>query len=400
MKKTFFLFSKGSIHFLESIDTGSIFSLGTEELKLLKNKDEEVIGFLRDNRIFKSVKTEDSFSAVLLVNDFCNLRCSYCFENGNFRHKSTMDDSLIMQISDLLKQNNDITFTGGEPLLSFNIIKSICDAVERKHFNAEYSLVTNGLSINDEMIEYMDKRSFRVQVSLDGTLAEDNNRPDRTNKAVENRILNNMIHALNVSDNITFTVRINFNKSSIPTFSQKMDYIIQTIAEYRDRISLDMKIVDLPVNSDEYVSLQEKYEVYETFYLYLLKNGIALPTSFVSGGSCMARNDNVILLDPEGRRYPCFSFVGNPDFIIDDSNVGFYKNVNCHSTNCDLYDLCMGGCLYENYCETGTMEKQCDYRLLLQLNKKLFVYKLIELELILAEEMEGVEHVQTFSIDI
>ena len=89
MNKTFFVFSKEHIHFLESIDTGSLFSLGTKELELLKSKDEKVIEFLFDKKIIKKEETSDNlFSAVFLVNDFCNLQCSYCFENGSEKNRS------------------------------------------------------------------------------------------------------------------------------------------------------------------------------------------------------------------------------------------------------------------------------------------------------------------------
>ena len=390
MNKTFFVFSKEHIHFLESIDTGSLFSLGTKELELLKSKDEKVIEFLFDKKIIKKEETSDNlFSAVFLVNDFCNLQCSYCFENGSEKNHSKMKETTIDRISGLLKQHNDITFSGGEPLLCFEVIKNVCDLVDRKNLKADYSLVTNGLLIDDEVIEYLDNRCFHVQVSLDGVPAENNRKNDRTNIHIENRILKNMIHAVEISKYITFTLRVNFNKTGIQAFQKKMDLVLKEIANYHDRISVDMRVVDLPVGSEGYVSITEKYQAYEKFYWYLLKRGISLPTSFVNGGFCMARNSRILLLDSNGVRYPCFSFAGNPDFVIKENEDAFFQGMDHCSDICELYDLCMGGCLYENYCETGTMHKQCDYEMLFHLNKTLFTYKLVELVYISAVEGGG-----------
>ena len=75
--------------------------------------------------------------------------------------------------------------------------------------------------------------------------------------------------------------------------------------------------------------------------------------------------------------------------MIKENEDAIFQGMNHCSDICELYDLCMGDCLYENYCETGTMHKQCDYEMLFHLNKTLFTYKLVELVYISAVERGG-----------
>lgn len=209
-----------------------------------------------------------------------------------------------------------------------------------------------------------------------------------------------MIHSLEISKNLTFTLRINFNKSSLHTFKEKMNSLISNISEHLDRISLDLAIVDVPVSSNEYISVSDRFKIYDSFYKYLLDKHIQLPTRFINGGDCMARNEHVILLDSDGSRYPCFSFVGNHKFKIGKEDNSYFDHLEKCTKECDLHEICIGGCIYENYCKNETIEAQCNYNSLLQLNRKLFLYKLKELGYITDNELEDSEHVQTFSINI
>ena len=100
MRKSFYLLKESETNYLESIDTASIISLGDEELELLRNCNEEVINFLSENRILSIKKDEiNECCAMILVNDFCNLKCSYCFEKDNCKSHNELTDKTYELIS-------------------------------------------------------------------------------------------------------------------------------------------------------------------------------------------------------------------------------------------------------------------------------------------------------------
>lgn len=400
MKKAFYLLKNEENYFLESIDTGSIFSLGKKELDLLKQENKEIVELLQENKIIKSINEKnDELSLMLLVNDYCNLKCDYCFEKNNNKTRTKLSNETLKYILTLLKNHNNITFTGGEPLLNFSLIKNICNVIEQKKLSCEYSLITNGVLFTKEIFEFLNEKKFDVQISLDGCLSEENDKIDRTNRNIEKKIIENVLEILSNYKNIKVKLRINFSKNNIKDFSIKMESLIKKFSLYLDNITFDMKIVDLPLTDKQYMSFTEKYEAYILFYEYLYNNKITLPFHFVKGGNCMARNKKIYLFDCQGNRYPCFSFVGNNKFIIEKNESDFFvKNKYCKK-ECVLHDICFGGCMYENYCDTGKLVNQCDYDLLNDLNIKLFLYKLGELKY-LCNPMNEVKHVETFFINI
>ena len=401
MRKSFYLLKESETNYLESIDTASIISLGDEELELLRNCNEEVINFLSENRILSIKKDEiNEYCAMILVNDFCNLKCSYCFEKDNCKSHNELTDKTYELISNRLKEFNDITFTGGEPLLSFDVIKKICELISSKRLNGKYSLITNGLIFTDEQLRFLNENEFNIQISLDGSISKDNNKLDRTNRKIENKILENIRLILTNYQNIKLDLRINFCKSDLVDFENKLDSLFAFLEPYLDKISIDLKLVDLPYGDKEYLSFVEKHDVYIKFYDYLYKKGIELPFRFVSGGYCMARGPKTLLLDPLGNRYPCFSFVENEEFKISLENTNFFEQLKDCEKECILHDICNVGCLYENYCDTGKLINQCDFELLDDLNKRLFLYKLRELKYIQTSIEEEVQHVEAFSINI
>lgn len=113
----------------------------------------------------------------------------------------------------------------------------------------------------------------------------------------------------------------------------------------------------------------------------------------------MARDKSIILLDQNGHRFPCFSFVDYEKFDLNKNHAWYKESINCGNT-CHLYDICMGGCLYENFCDTGYIKPQCNYYFLDGLNKQLFLYKLVELGYIDSSRKDEVNNVKAFLVDI
>lgn len=120
-------------------------------------------------------------SICLVLNNNCNLKCSYCFANKGLYdnpYKQMQFETAKKAIDLLIKSAEknkfnkiSIAFFGGEPLLSFELIKKCVYYVENLKNNiiCEYKITTNATLFNIGIIKFMEKYKFNVMVSIDGT---------------------------------------------------------------------------------------------------------------------------------------------------------------------------------------------------------------------------------------
>lgn len=395
------------VHFVESIDTGSIFSVDEKTFTKFSDGDIEVFSYLLKNKIVKDYATNDScFSAMIIVNSDCNLNCPYCFEKGHFLNNGlSLTENVQTYIVSNLKCDNDITFTGGEPLLAIDKIRKIVGIISSKKFNCRYSLITNGVLLNSADYSFFDKYHFSLQISLDGDKANNVDSNDRKNIRIENRILNNIYRFLTNTINTLIEIRINYSKSNVHDFELKVDYIKNRLQDFLDsgRVTLSLELVDLYADEKEWLSFKEKSKYYKEFYRYLFKSNISVPSRFVLGGKCMARDNGTVLLDPYGNIYPCYSFVGDKRYSCGNINNKIKRTKFLYPVcdeKCDIAEICYGGCLYENYCDCGEIRNVCNYAVLNELNKLLFILNLCKLKNYRFQNIEReLANVENISID-
>lgn len=119
-------------------------------------------------------------SICLTLNNSCNLACKYCYAHQGLYDKPLAQLSYDKAIEgiDLIansaishhSKNITVAFFGGEPLLSFDLIKKLVDYTENKYPNLikKYQITTNGTLINEEIATFMEKYNFNIMVSIDG----------------------------------------------------------------------------------------------------------------------------------------------------------------------------------------------------------------------------------------
>ncbi len=143
--------------------------------------------------IFSGIKCEKDIKNILEGNlnqvileltERCSNRCKYCAYSGKYRYNRPHGQS-DMSLETAIKAveyfmgksrgNKDenppaITFYGGEPLLCFNLIKEVVESIRKKGAFETYrfSLTTNGILLNDEIVEYFSKNNISIWISLDG----------------------------------------------------------------------------------------------------------------------------------------------------------------------------------------------------------------------------------------
>lgn len=119
------------------------------------------------------------YSLTLEINQKCNLKCKYCYlqdKNGEEMKEEILFSAIDFGIRNAMNHNDrrlDIDFIGGEPLINFNLIQKAVDYAklkeEENNIHISFMLTTNGLLLNEDIIEYFISEGFNLKLSIDGT---------------------------------------------------------------------------------------------------------------------------------------------------------------------------------------------------------------------------------------
>ena len=128
---------------------------------------------------FKKRKTVVKALCLHIAHD-CNLACKYCFaEEGEYHgRRALMSFEVGKKALDFLiansgnRRNLEVDFFGGEPLMNWQVVKDLVaygreqEKIHDKNFR--FTLTTNGILLNDEVQEFVNKEMGNVVLSLDG----------------------------------------------------------------------------------------------------------------------------------------------------------------------------------------------------------------------------------------
>ena len=165
-----------------------------------------------DARVLASQICTKGFQHLLLVvTESCNLRCRYCIFSDEYPFVcpttgSTMShDTAIAatryyleQVARIRRKNPNhpvvITFYGGEPLLNYPVIEAVIAYVRSQGIrNVTFSISTNGLLLNDKIVDYFVENEVSIAVSLDGPQSEhDRNRVRENGKGSFAQVLSRL----------------------------------------------------------------------------------------------------------------------------------------------------------------------------------------------------------------
>ena len=125
-------------------------------------------------------RSRDIKALCLHVAHTCNLNCSYCFASQGKYHgeRALMSFEVGKRALDFLIENSgshvnlEVDFFGGEPLMNFDVVKELvayARSIEKeKGKNFRFTLTTNGVGVNDEVIDFANKECHNVVMSIDG----------------------------------------------------------------------------------------------------------------------------------------------------------------------------------------------------------------------------------------
>lgn len=322
----------------------------------------------------------------LLVAHDCNMRCKYCFADTGEFHMSSRTmlsadtgrkalDWLVSKSGE--RRHIEVDFFGGEPLMNFKVVKELVAygrELEKKYDKVfKFTITTNALAINDDVIEYCNKEMENVVISIDGRKdVHDKMRPGINNRSNYDRVLANAKKLVEARNQQQYYVRGTYTKYN-KDFAEDVFLLAD---EGFEQISIEPVVApeteDYALTEADYEDLCREYDALALRYLERRKNGKWF--SFfhynvdLSGGPCIKKRLNgcgvgneYVAVSAEGDIYPCHQFVGKTQFkmgsVLDKSfdtyMQGVFSNNNvlnkakCRVCWAKFY--CSGGCAANAY---------------------------------------------------
>ena len=321
----------------------------------------------------------------------CNLNCSYCFASQGKYHgdRAMMSFEVGKQALDFLianskgRRNLEVDFFGGEPLMNFQVVKDLvayARSIEKAAGkNFRFTLTTNGMLIDDDVIEFANRECSNVVLSLDGRKEiHDRYRVDYAGNGSWETIVPKFQKLVAARGGKNYYMRGTFTHAN-PDFLKDIEKMLElgftelsmepVVGPEDEPSSLTSE--DLPTVLEQYEKLaalmleREKAGKPFTFYHYMidLKGGPCIYKRISGCGS----GTEYMAVTPWGDLYPCHQFVGEEKFKLGNVWDGVTnKEIQSEFAACNVYArpecadcwaklYCSGGCAANAYHATGSV---------------------------------------------
>ena len=369
-----------------------------EDVKTLEKDGKLFSSDVYEELAYNYKNTSNVVKAMCLhVAHTCNLNCSYCFASqGKYQGDSAlMSFEVGKQAFDFLiansgtRRNLEVDFFGGEPLMNWDVVKQLvayARSVEKQHNkNFRFTLTTNGVLIDDEIIDFLNKEMSNVVLSLDGRReVHDHFRKDYFGRGSYDVILPKFKRLVEMRGGKDYYMRGTFTHNNVDFTNDILHMADMGFTE----LSME-PVVCAP--GDPYALTEEDkpvlYEQYErlakemikrkregrpfTFYHYMLdlKNGPCIYKRITGCGS----GTEYVAVTPWGEIFPCHQFVGDPKYSLGNVWDGItntaaqdeFRSCNAYSReeckDCWAKLYCSGGCAANSYHATGSIKGVYSY---------------------------------------
>lgn len=321
----------------------------------------------------------------------CNLNCSYCFASqGKFHgERALMPFEVGRRALDFLMENSgsrrnlEVDFFGGEPLMNWDVVKRLvayARSVEKeKGKNFRFTLTTNGMLIDEDVIQFANREMHNVVLSLDGRReVHDRFRVDYQGQGSYQQIVPKFQKLVQARGNRNYYMRGTFTHWN-PDFLQDIEAMLDlgftelsmepVVCAPEDPAALTEE--DKGIVMEQYEKLAQKMLERKkagkpfTFYHYMidLESGPCIYKRISGCGS----GTEYMAVTPWGDLYPCHQFVGeerfrlgsvfegvtNPGVQEEFRRCNVYARPDCADCWAKLY--CAGGCAANAYHATGSI---------------------------------------------
>ncbi len=361
------------------------------------DEENELIAQLQE--ISKKVTSEEEYLHFYCgVTMECNLDCSYCFEREigkqSVMTKETID-KMFMTIDKLCNfhehiKKRELTFFGGEPLLTDNFItvNYIMDNLVKK--NMESNFITNGVDLNHfiEFFRMNENNISTISITLDGpNNIHDKRRVFQSGEGSFEIISRNIDLFLSENLSTMLIIRINIDSKNYLSINELIDYIVRK-GWFKKPIQLQFcKVednseigVDNIISNDHLMSfLGDIFNLYETNIVEKMKikiKGIEKLNSVFNTDKLTlpmfnyCNTSNLYVFDPSGKLYVCPQSIGDLDNVVGEYTPYYNINImelmkwqkltvldNKDCSKCMYWPVCGGGCRYSSLKNGGKKNK-------------------------------------------
>ena len=364
-----------------------------EEIQELTDKDMLFTTDIYENAIEQfSEHHEPVVKALCLhIAHDCNLACRYCFaEEGEYHgHRELMTYETGKQALDFLiansgsRRNLEVDFFGGEPLMNWQVVKDLVrygreqEKIHNKNFR--FTLTTNGVLLNDEIMEFVNQEMGNVVLSIDGRKeVHDHMRPFPKGAGSYDLILPKFKKFAESRHQDKYYVRgtfthynLDFSKDVLSLADQGFKQISVEPVVAPDEADYAIRREDLPQIFEEYDALAKEIIKREkegngfNFFHFMID---------LTGGPCVYKRlsgcgsgTEYLAVTPWGDLYPCHQFVGTEQFLMGNVWEGIKTpEIQKEFRHCNVYTkeeckkcfarfYCSGGCAANSFNMHGTI---------------------------------------------
>lgn len=350
---------------------------------------------------FKNRETVVKALCLHIAHD-CNLKCKYCFaEEGEYHgRRALMSYEVGKKALDFLVKNSgsrinlEVDFFGGEPLMNFQVVKDLVaygrSLEEPYHKKFRFTLTTNGVLLNDDIIAFANQEMSNVVLSVDGRKeVHDRMRPLAGGQGSYDLVIPKFKKVAESRNQTNYYVRgtfTHFNKDfaadvcHLAEMGFEQISVEPVVAPESDAYAL--VDADIPQILEEYdklaVELIKRHKEGKGFqffhFMIDLKGGPCVYKRLSGCGS----GTEYLAVTPWGDLYPCHQFVGQEAFLMGNVDEGIsrtdireqFKACNVYSKekcrNCFAKFYCSGGCAANSYHFHGNINDAYDLGCTLQ----------------------------------
>ena len=328
----------------------------------------------------------------------CNLRCEYCFAGkGDYcQGRMLMTEEVGKAAIDYLlhysqgRHNLEVDFFGGEPTINFDVVKKVVEYArsKEKEFDKKFrfTITTNGLILNDDMMDFINREMYNVVCSVDGR-KEIN---DRVRARVDGSGCYDAIiphfqelirrrEASGNDENWQYYVRGTFTKYN-KDFGNDVMHMFDLGF---DQISFEPVVADAKQPyALTYEDLSDVFAEYERLSKLIIENKKSAGKHFnfyhfmidLDQGPCAIKRlrgcgcgNEYVAITPDGDVYPCHQFVGHEEWkmgnvfdlsINKEMKDNFARATVYHKPKCQecwAKFYCSGGCNANNWQYMGNI---------------------------------------------
>ncbi len=344
---------------------------------------------------FKNRETVVKALCLHIAHD-CNLACRYCFAGkGEYNgDKALMSFDVGKKALDFLvrssgnRRNLEVDFFGGEPLMNWQVVKDLVaygrSLEEPYNKRFRFTLTTNGVLLNDEILEFANKEMSNIVLSIDGRKeVHDYMRPHRGGQGSYDEIVPKFRKVAESRDEMNYYVRGTFTQNNLDFAAD----VIHLADLGFKQISVEPVVAkpteEYALKEENIPRLMEEYDKLAREIIRRRKEGNGFNFFHfminLEGGPCVAKRlsgcgsgTEYLAVTPWGDLYPCHQFVGNEKFLMGNVDTGvtntelrdMFRNSNVYTKekcrNCFAKFYCSGGCAANAYNFHGNINDAYD----------------------------------------